>query len=511
MGLLGMPAVAPIAQGVQVGTFRSMKMSDIEVGGHYLAQNHARVEVLAKHGRGKLETRIVSTEERPWVYLTPTHRAQQIVMPWAEWEAGRADREANLRTRQAHARELQKVRDRERAEARRLNPDRSLPADYEPQFVWDDKGVTNEEFAEHVRTKFHWGDFRALCTEVTFEQLAQRFFGGLPRGVVRDFASALGSQPKASEEAGEVATVGQVFGRAAEVLAANFPGWATRTQDHATWRTLTDQDAEFFRSVVGDNFNFGVEANPRDFWDPSVLSVDVYRTFGWLRVAQAHTSGVKLHGPNCQFTTAQSAVGEFKTTPLRETALLSGEVFCTGCAGPVLAGQVEVAHFLAASDVWAARGDGLVENWQRAAVARLVGATTTLALSVSLKRQSRERDARLFFAAAPESWRPCEEEVELRKVACAEGPEAAGLSPERFSVLNEEVGVRLARAYGALGWGEVPDDNRAAMRRLLKKFPYALGVMFGVGRNRSWLIEAACERELLDSPAHQWPAFTRGV
>ena len=41
---------------------------------------------------------------------------------------------------------------------------------------------------------------------------------------------------------------------------------------------------------------------------------------------------------------------------------------------------MEVAHFVAASDVWAARGGGEVETWQRLAVVRLMNVTAEDAL-----------------------------------------------------------------------------------------------------------------------------------
>ncbi|HEY4577579.1 MAG TPA: hypothetical protein VIG67_06965 [Yaniella sp.] len=48
--------------------------------------------------------------------------------------------------------------------------------------------------------------------------------------------------------------------------------------------------------------------------------------------------------------------------------------------GPELASPLEVAHFVAASDVWGARGGGEIEAWQRLAVVRLMNATAEDAL-----------------------------------------------------------------------------------------------------------------------------------
>jgi hypothetical protein len=144
---------------------------------------------------------------------------------------------------------------------------------------------------------------------------------------------------------------------------------------------MNQQDVEFVQAVSAD-----IESRGGRFTLPFVPRLppppkfarderpEVLATFGWLRLSFGDTSGDKWHGFGCPRVRDPLPGDRPATKTWWEVSLAPDHLYCGVCWGPGLHHLVEVAHFAAASDVWAARGGADIEPWQRVALVRLIGA-----------------------------------------------------------------------------------------------------------------------------------------
>lgn len=219
-------------------------------------------------------------------------------------------------------------------------------------------------------------------------------FKDLPAGLCRDMVAALESRAnyqewiephKARISAG--ATVAVALARGARLMNALRHNISAAVDPNGF---LDDADAAFVQAVVAD-----IEARGGKFTLPFVpplppSSSYSYRyhdrselacqVLGWIRLGIADTSGRKLHAVDCQHISKPDPRERPNTWPWWQVRLSPSGRACGTCGGPGFASPLEVAHFVAASDVWAARGGGEIETWQRLAVVRLMNATAEDAL-----------------------------------------------------------------------------------------------------------------------------------
>src|SRR5262249_7702096 len=95
---------------------------------------------------------------------------------------------------------------------------------------------------------------------------------------------------------------------------------------------------------------------------------------GWLRVAIAETSGRLIHSPGCRSVRSQPVL-QADHLPWWQIMLEDPDRICSVCGGPSIRDLVPLAGFVAAVDVWLARGSSRIERWQHETLLRLLSAT----------------------------------------------------------------------------------------------------------------------------------------
>ena len=219
-------------------------------------------------------------------------------------------------------------------------------------------------------------------------------FKDLPAGLCRDMVATFEDRDNHRSWSGPEktrvpagATVAVALARAARLL--NALRYRSSGAIHPDG-FLDDADVAFVDAVVAD-----IESRGGQFTLPFVpplppSSSHSYRyddrseraceALGWIRLGLAVTSGVKLHAIGCQHVSKLERGERPNTWPWWQVRFSPTQGSCGTCGGPGFASPLEVTHFVAASDVWAARGGGEVEAWQRLAVVRLMNVTAEDAL-----------------------------------------------------------------------------------------------------------------------------------
>lgn len=205
---------------------------------------------------------------------------------------------------------------------------------------------------------------------------------GLPLLAIRDLLATIGSQGPDQEVAD--GTVAAAYRRAAEVLslAADARTHRSLYTRYPTAGDLKSVDVAFVRTLESElrTSEFRWRRPPLKDIKP-FISLEVVETLGWLRVAYGETNGTRDHRVGCHWLSDQASSTPV-THPLWLFALTPVNRLCGSCGGPALHHLRELGQFFAAADVWDARGRTGVEDWQRGAYARLVGACLASALSL---------------------------------------------------------------------------------------------------------------------------------
>jgi hypothetical protein len=377
-----------------------VKQADLVVGRDYAFSTFgrsdvryaARVTVLTAPASGKVDVRVVDPGRMPpWqerVSLAKGKKAQiataMILCPWDEYGA-RAD--AQVRD-EAEAKAERERRREARLAAESPNPDRPVEDKYEPDLHrWD---PLREDDGAAVLAKAMGTSVLHLHRPIAPAE-AVDLLGDLPPMVRRDLVAALADAPPRrpyGETRPATGSVRDVFGRAAslvtEVVSSRGSGHDLPSPD-ALFRPY---DAEFLRAIVdfarGQGQDFTLPFVPRlPAWATASLEGEWAQTLtvlGWVRVALAGTEGRKLHCLGCSRTRSRDLDADLRTVrtmPWWELALTPSGSECSVCGGPALLHGTELAHFVAAADVWEIRGRDGIEPWQIAAVGRLLAATTS--------------------------------------------------------------------------------------------------------------------------------------
>lgn len=385
-----------------------MRQADVRVGvvyafiGNSYPEVVARIRPTAPAKNGQVEAELLDKPMLPkgrsvdGLTVKPggkkcTVSTRRIYGTWDEWLAEVARREA-VRARYEKESALFEAQIKDLTNP---DPNRLVPQSYELQ-RWVGKDVRWDNSSREASRRL--GEASAPFREWSRspEQLLETaaLFKDLPAGLCRDMVAALEDRENYQEwiephqariSAG--ATVVVALARAARLLnALRYKSSSLVGPD----QFIDDADVAFVQAVVAD-----VESRGGQFLLPFVpplppsssysfrhndRSERACEVLGWIRLGIADTEGVKLHAVGCQHVREPVPGEQPITRPWWQVRISPARAVCGTCGGPGFASPLEVAHFVAASDVWAARGMGEIETWQRIAVVRLMNVTAEDAL-----------------------------------------------------------------------------------------------------------------------------------
>lgn len=398
-----------------LGTLAGVRTADITIGAiyaharsynphqRYWMEQVSRVRVTGLPGHGKADVVVLDgpTDPSPWrETLEPgpaTVATREIACTWDEHEANLAALTRAESDRQAAAEVAH--------EARQPRADRLLPGRYSHQLTSarhrrrDDDTTYDVAFTTYAEQRWRVRDDDpggwigaaldaigepGACRDVVgaMQAYAEAVNDGLyhhggftapPLDTLElSCDSALIPVRAASDdEIDAILEADEVPVSVAEVL-ADTARWIMMGPERtlAWFRALRDHDRAFVSATVGQADAVGVdvgmpETPPVPHWARTDLD-----GFGWLPLLNGSTSGNRLHDPECNvLRPGRHALERAMTITGWLLAVVQQET-CGVCGGPVLRVTPEWIAFRAASDVWVARGGGLVELWQRRAVMR---------------------------------------------------------------------------------------------------------------------------------------------
>ena len=187
---------------------------------------------------------------------------------------------------------------------------------------------------------------------------------GLPIGVVRDICAAVTRRGLASP----AGSAGEVFARSGALLQAML---ASRDSGVVDWLPfISEADVAFCEAHTASRrlrpWQPELQAEVIAQWAPSGVHA---QPPGWLRAGVRAADGA-FHRPGCPQLRSQTA--PLGTGPLWRV-LLNGPNSCRTCDGGGLLAHPTLLAFVAAGDVWRARGaHGVGERWQQEAYAAAV-------------------------------------------------------------------------------------------------------------------------------------------
>ncbi|MDA3646282.1 hypothetical protein LZ318_28975 [Saccharopolyspora indica] len=441
-----------------------MKQADLGIGSDYAFLTYqpydgaplaARVRIVSIDGQGKVTVRVMDPgpklPKNAWGARPVKQNEQQqittrkIVCPWDEW----ADRSAAIGAENERKIAERRTRydDFERRLADRLvlDPERVLPTEYDEDYFSPD---TDAE--ERTALSQQYIPARGLGPYATLEEI-RPLLVDLPVPVLRDVLAT-----DARRRPGRAGTVAATFLRAAELLevsriASMRHAGRTSQEIPRPERLLDDRDIAFVNAVRDQIAAAGGELLlPPVPVLPDWVDEDDRTTapvFGWLRLAVADTSGRLLHSPGCR-SVRSYPVQLADHVPWWLVMLEHPRQLCAICGGPAVRDLVAMAGFVAAVDVWHARGCDKIERWQQTALQRLLSATAlaraeaqepdiTLAWRIvaALRENSPgERGWAAYTLVAANGWNRLEQEIE--KLPQAQREEARVVARDRLNVLG---------------------------------------------------------------------------
>ncbi|WP_434450079.1 hypothetical protein [Lentzea sp. E54] len=370
-----------------------MKQADLLVGNEYAYPTYkpydaapvaARVRVVSVDGRGKVTVQVMDPGAKPpknaWGARLVKRNAQQqvatrdIACPWEEWPERAASIGAELKARVAKQRSWFDELEQSRADRVIVDAGRVLPEEYDDELTRAD---TEAEERGTLTTAYIKA--RGLGEFVTLDEL-RPLLVDLPVPVLRDILAS-----DIRRRSGTPGTVASVFTRSAELLEVARIASMDRHRNAGAeipqpGGLLGEHEVAFVNTILE-----GIAASGGELLLPPVPALPDWvdedmRTiaplFGWLRVAVADTSGEMLHSPGCTVVRSRPILlGDH--VPWWLVLLESPRRLCSKCDGPSVRDLVPMAGFVAAVDVWHARGGDRIEQWQQAAFQRLIAATMT--------------------------------------------------------------------------------------------------------------------------------------
>ncbi|MFT3886581.1 MAG: hypothetical protein QM713_00210 [Arachnia sp.] len=314
---------------------------------------------------------------------------RHIFGTWEDWLIELARREPDRARRE----EERACRDEEIKELVNPDPQRVVPPSYELQ-PWFGEDVRWDNSSREASLRLgeavdpYRGQLRAMSRPELLMEAAV-LFKDLPPGLCRDVVAALeGPRDHQSWTASRETRV--PAGVMVSVALARTAGLLNSLRYHQLGAIspdgfFDDADVAFIEAVVVDIESRGgqlllpfvppLPASSRRSYRYSDRSERACEVLGWIRLELAETGGVKLHAVSCHHVARPKPGEQLGTWPWWQVRLSPVWGACATCGGPGFASPVEVAHFVAASDVWAARGGGEIEAWQRLAVVRLMNVT----------------------------------------------------------------------------------------------------------------------------------------
>ncbi|WP_157528976.1 hypothetical protein [Nocardia sp. NRRL S-836] len=368
-----------------------MKQADLLVGNEYAYPTYkpyddapvaARVRVVSVDGRGKVTVQVVDPGAKPpknaWgARLVKRNEQQQvatrdIACPWEEWAERAASIGAELKTRVAKQRSWFDELEQSRADRVIVDAGRVLPEEYDDEFTRADTEERGTLTTAYIKA-------RGLGEFVTLDEL-RPLLVDLPVPVLRDILAS-----DTRRQSGTPGTVASVFIRSAELLEVARIASMDRHRNAGTeipqpGDLLGEHEVAFVNTILE-----GITASGGELLLPPVPTLPdwvdedmrtIASLFGWLRVAVADTSGEMLHSPGCTVVRSRPVL-LVDHVPWWLVMLESPRRLCSKCDGPAVRDLVPMAGFVAAVDVWHARGCDRIEQWQQAAFQRLIAATMT--------------------------------------------------------------------------------------------------------------------------------------
>lgn len=397
-----------------------MRQSDVRVGEDYAVVEHehseaaARIRPTSPAKNGQVEADLLEMPELPQGQrnhaLTVKRGGKKCTVPtrrvWGPWEDWIAECDRRVAARhQREEDEAERKREWEKREAEHAaaiedltnpDPDRVVPQSYELHWSFgeDSRWDNMSREASGRLGKAASGNDRWVMRQGRELEVAA-LFKDLPAGLCRDIIAAMGEagrhrawvdpkQTRVRVPAG--ATVAVALDRTA-ALFRSLVVLDPATPDPDGF--FDDADAAFVDAFVED-----IESRGHRFALPFVpplplLGLDsgwhrdrserACEVLGWIRLGVAETTGLKLHHPACRHVSPLVPGEHSNTQPWWQVRFSPIRRRCGTCGGPGIVSPLEVAHFAAASDIWAARGGGAIEEWQRVAVVRLLNGTAEVA------------------------------------------------------------------------------------------------------------------------------------
>lgn len=392
----------------------AMKSADIELGREYLSQtvgHRARITVLAPPAHARVQVSLSEGSAwtgESWIEAgeVGSVACRDVVAPWEQWAEAHSD-DLPLRSRS----EVQAAENQARDLALLIDPDRHLRRAYEPADTrWD---FRPDRFSPTLTGEGSAAVWRSGLPATRASDLALApLLEGLPGPVARDLIAAfvalrsgetqrepsirLTDLPDAEhvgyawsrrESAGAgPARVRDVFARAAGQLTIAYDDahGALHRYRYPGIEVLTKDDIAFYAAAVSDEQRTHIQelcgGMPAHLVDSA--NREVVTALGWIPIVAGVSSGQKVHRPGCRsFREERSTLADGTVRPLWYYASYQWNDFCSTCEGPLLGAPAVMAHFLAASDSWSARGRPVeLEAWQRRAASRIVGIAVGMAL-----------------------------------------------------------------------------------------------------------------------------------
>ncbi|SDN11432.1 hypothetical protein SAMN04488074_1358 [Lentzea albidocapillata subsp. violacea] len=368
-----------------------MKQADLHVGNEYAyptykpydaAPTAARVRVVSVDGRGQVTVRVVDPGAKPpknaWGARLVKRNAQQqvatrdIACPWEEWPERAASIGAELEARVATQRSWYDDLEQSRADRVIVDAGRVLPEEYDDEHTRAD---TEAEQRGALSTAYIKA--RGLGEYATLDEL-RPLLVDLPVPVLRDILAS-----DTHRRSGTPGTVASVFTRSAELLevarVASMDRHRNAGAEIPQPRSLLGEHEVAFVNAILE----GIAASGGELLLPPVPALpdwvdederSIASLFGWLRVAMGDTNGEMLHSPGCTVVRSRPVLLT-EHVPWWLVMLESPRKLCSKCDGPAVRDLVPMAGFVAAVDVWHARGGDRIEQWQQATFQRLIAAT----------------------------------------------------------------------------------------------------------------------------------------
>jgi hypothetical protein len=364
-------------------------MADVEVGAEYAHREssgslHAsRVAVREKLAGGRIRVTVLAPAaeaEKPLrrgslVEVT----SRSLASTWEAWpelsaaEQGARDKVAAERREYWAKFEQEKIAD----------PARSVPDEYDSRYYYT-------SLIDSIDDLRDWpipAQRRAWRLDrQRLEAAALRVFEGLPVYLARDLlaAAALGTDDASPTVEALDGSVGAVLGPLTPTL-TDAMDWANRGN---LARRIPDgllSAANGFVNACADLF--ARQGGHLRLPETPPLEARRFPGPGWMRVSYGHSSGRRIHAPDCHGLKSQQTDPNKAPTWPAWRLNLPGSDPCGNCGGPWVAANPALLGFLSAVAIWRHRSNKAVERWQlRACLTMLADAARARAIGVEPDR-----------------------------------------------------------------------------------------------------------------------------